>query len=860
VDTIEGEPVMQTRRALPLAATLGLLGLLGPVPGAAAQAIPGEKVNVPPGFRAERLYTVPKDKQGSWVSLTVDGKGRLIASDQGGLGLYRIEVKGSEVAVEKVPVPVSGAQGLLWAFDALYVGVNGKGSGLWKVTDSDGDDVLDQAEQLFALNGAGEHGPHAVILAEDGQGIYFAAGNHTDPPAGLTGHRLMRNWDEDHLLPRQWDAKGHARGRLAPGGWIARVSPDGRERVIVSSGYRNQYDIALNRHGEMFTFDSDMEWDLGSPWYRPTRICHATSGSEFGWRSGTGKWPSHYADSLPATADIGPASPTGVLFGTGAKFPARWQDAFFALDWTYGTIWACHLTPEGSSYRADVEEFVSGTPLPVTDAVIGKDGAFYFVVGGRGTPSALYRVTYTGDESTAPASGGDAGASARALRRSLEAFHGRQDPAAVETLWPHLGSGDRFLRYAARVALESQPVDAWKARALKETRPQALVSAMVALARQGPKAVQPDLLEALSRLDLKALPVPLLLEALRAYELAFIRLGEPAAPAPLAARFAALYPHEDEDVNGELVQLLVYLKDPAVVARTMGLIASAGPSPKPRWLTVLRRNTGYGGVAEKLLANMPPLQAIHYAFVLRNATAGWTLPLRRAYFEVLHQYENNFQGGNSFRGFLQNTRRDAVALLNEEEKKALGALILELPKPVANLDKLPQPKGPGRAWTVAEFLPQVESGLSKRNFEEGRRAFRAARCVACHRLAGEGGDTGPDLTGLAGRFGVKDILESIFEPSKVVSDQYQALVIRTKDGDVVTGRVLQEQKGKLILATDLLHPDRTVEILKESIAETRPSALSPMPDKLADPLNAEEILDLIAYMLSGGNPKHGMFK
>ncbi len=64
-------------------------------------------------------------------------------------------------------------------------------------------------------------------------------------------------------------------------------------------GYRNQYDIALNEDGELFTYDADMEWDFGSPWYRPTRVCHATSGSEFGWRSGTGKWPAYYEDSLP---------------------------------------------------------------------------------------------------------------------------------------------------------------------------------------------------------------------------------------------------------------------------------------------------------------------------------------------------------------------------------------------------------------------------------------------------------------------------------------------------------------------------------------------------------------------------------
>ena len=86
--------------------------------------------------------------------------------------------------------------------------------------------------------------------------------------------------------------------------------------------------------------------------------------------------------------------------GLGAKFPAKYQDAIFAFDWAYGTIYAMHLTPTGATYRATKEEFVVGVPLNVTDGVIGKDGNFYFAVGGRGTDSALYRVKYVGSEPT----------------------------------------------------------------------------------------------------------------------------------------------------------------------------------------------------------------------------------------------------------------------------------------------------------------------------------------------------------------------------------------------------------------------------------------------------------------------------
>ena len=145
-----------------------------------------------------------------------------------------------------------------------------------------------------------------------------------------------------------WDGNGHATGRLAPGGYIVSTDPDGKTWELWSSGYRNPYDFGFNADGEIFAYDADMEWDFGMPWYRPTRVNHATSGSELGWRSGTAKWPAAYPDSLPAMVDIGPGSPVGAAFGYGAKIPAKYQKAFYICDWTFGTMYAIHLTPSGS--------------------------------------------------------------------------------------------------------------------------------------------------------------------------------------------------------------------------------------------------------------------------------------------------------------------------------------------------------------------------------------------------------------------------------------------------------------------------------------------------------------------------------
>ena len=209
----------------------------------------------------------------------------------------------------------------------------------------------------------------------------------------------------------------------APGGWICKTDPEGKSFELFANGFRNEYDIAFDPNGELFTFDSDMEWDIGLPWYRSTRVCHVVSGAEFGWRSGSGKWPQYYADSVAPVLNVGPGSPTGVTFGTGAKFPAKYQNSFLISDWSYGAIYAIHLKPNGASFTATKERVCAAPALPVTDIVVNPaDGNIYFTTGGRRSDSALYRIKYVGSESTEPATY-PAPTELALERRKLEAGH-----------------------------------------------------------------------------------------------------------------------------------------------------------------------------------------------------------------------------------------------------------------------------------------------------------------------------------------------------------------------------------------------------------------------------------------------------
>ena len=791
---------------------------------------PIDLIKTLPGFKVELLYSVPAKEQGSWVNLCVDNKGRLLVSDQYG-GLYRITPPAAgqtiePAAIQKVPADIRAVNGMVWLNNALYVGVNDYEkkipSGLYRLTDSDGDDNLDKVELLRELSANGDHGVHAVVPTPDGKAFYLVCGNATKATQLAATSPVPQIWGEDHLLPRMPDGRGFMRDVVGPGGIIYRVSLDGKQFEAFANGFRNVFDAAINREGELFTYDADMEYDFNTSWYRPTRINHVVSGAEFGWRNGAGKRPEFYADNLPATLNIGPGSPTGMTFGYGAKFPAKYQNALFALDWSWGKLYAVHLQPAGATYTATKEEFLIGAPLPITDAIIHPgDGAMYFAIGGRKVQSGLYRVTYTGSESTAPVTSEPVANELRDLRHQLERYHGRQDDMSMRVAWKYLGDSDRFIRWAARIAMEHQPINRWSKQALATADPSIQVEALMALARATgvcPQLRTPDspavdtamrdkLVDALLRINPASLDQERRLTYLRTIEITLNRFGRPddSRVASLTAKLDPLFPAPTREENWLLCETLVYLGSPTVAAKAMTLIANA-PSQE---------------------------EQIEYARSLRMLKNGWTTETHTAYFEWLLR-ATNYRGGASFEKFIEFIRNDAVQSLSEQDKNTLASVLEKKPVKkslIETLNEVFAGRKP-KQWTLDELSGIAKSELVGRNFENGRKMFGAAACYSCHRFANEGGMTGPDLTSAGARYSPHDLLDQIINPSKVINEQFSSVVALTDEGKVHTGVVVNLNGDTLTLNTDLTDPDKRVTLDRKSIESLEMSKTSAMPTEL----------------------------
>lgn len=357
----------------------------------------GARFQCPEGFVVQQVMT--PEETGSLLAMAFDEFGRLLLSrEQGPLMVARHMVRPEDPErIRLLCDEVSSCQGILPLNGEVYVTAMGpQGMGLYRLGNLDDNGQLHIVQTLLRFTGRpGEHGPHGLALGPDGM-IYCTIGNASQVDGPIADSSPLLNVHEGDPLPRQEDPSGHSSGVRAPGGTVVRVSLDGKTIERFAGGIRNAYDLVFNERGDLFVHDSDMESDVGLPWYRPTQLYHVPPGADLGWRSGWSKFPEYYEDTIPPIAKTGRGSPTGATLYQHFQYPMAYQNALFLGDWSEGRILKVSLKEKGSSYESEPEVFVTGRPGNVVDLDVGQDGSLYFCTGGRGTAGGVFRVVWKG--------------------------------------------------------------------------------------------------------------------------------------------------------------------------------------------------------------------------------------------------------------------------------------------------------------------------------------------------------------------------------------------------------------------------------------------------------------------------------
>ena len=366
-------------------------------------------------------------------------------------------------------------------------------------------------------------------------------------------------------------------------------------------------------------------------------------------------------------------------------------------------------------------------------------------------------------------------------------------------------------KHTERMRLESQPVSEWREQALHSKD----MNALLALARVSQSSDLPAILDAV----LKASTVPTL-DALRVVAVAIARHGAPDDVHHQKLMDWAAYPADETFLNRELCRLLVYLKSPTVIAKTMPLLKAATTS-------------------EDLL---------YYPFMLRYLKDGWTLEQRKIAFEALNKAEK-MNGASTFFKAISDTRSELAAALKPEEATQLAAVISPAKPAVLSAHALPGHSF--KNWTLEDLAPLLAKMDAKtRNRDSAKDALIRAQCVFCHKVSNDttlpAGVFGPDLVQVSARFNRRDLLDHILNPSKFIDEKFRYVTVKTSDGKTITGSLESEDDERVVLRSNPLAPDKS-EIAKAMIKERSVSEISPMPPGLLNSLKAEQILDLLAW-------------
>ncbi len=948
---------------------------------------------VPEAFEVTLFAREPLVRQP--CSMTFDARGRLFV----GMGpQYRNptpETPGDSVVMvldtngdgqaDQTKVFATGfnaVQGLAWHGRDLWVA---NAPDLTVVRDLDGDDEADEYVRIYTDLGNLEHGLHGLTWAPDGK-LYMSKGNSkglTQPGRvapkpfrdlwGVTAPSGTPDFPEPQVFSKQdyRHAYHDPADDWGTDGGVLRCDDGGANLEIVSRGFRNPWDIAL---------DDGFDW-LGTDNDQTTgdRVFMPFDGAHFGWNH---PWSSHWsAAPHPPTAPVsGPlfeGSGTGVVFGDSLQFPPEYRSVFFINDWLRKTtfVWRPHwdgalMRPRGG----DWEPFIVGgkSLFRPTDIEFGPDGALWVLGWSSGygaewkdgqltNEGRIFRITWkeappitvTGKGQSLKKCSveeliGDFSSPLSVRRIDAQDELVRRGVSVRQTLIETLQSG-RLTKMQetwtvwtlGRIAIDDKTIDQFfaqlpaggsKARAslnlriqavrilgerarrgasfaglddallasLVDLEPRVRMAAVKAVLRANRRNLYVELCSLLEResdatvyyADWQALRRLLSEADLRSL------LADPRSPVQRAALLALLETHSLS--RREVAAVLEKNNAPGVREIAESWLAKAGagaaqpvvrgrPIDAPTVASAVPSNDGVavvGGLSTKSrhTYRIQPggLRPGMTAYSDRNYRFS-TVPDQLVRLDLV-QTANNDDGSRGddwlsvdallpVRVYVGNDMRQTPPKwLSEEFRRTEHIVAIDegarfqlfvrdySAGPVALGGNTNDGKSGGKGNYIVAVQPQplqkqetsatVEQALALLETADAARGellFRhvgGAGCFKCHSLDDARNAFGPNLGGVGLRANPRHLVQSIIDPSAVITEGFTMQTVLTDDGKTYSGVLLEESGLSVSLG---LSTGKRVDIPKSQIEERRTSRVSAMPS-MANILSPQQVADVAAFL------------
>jgi putative heme-binding domain-containing protein len=831
---------------------------------------------LPSGFHIQRV--AGPDLSGGSYDLCFDGQGRLLVGD--GNAVRRLMDKDGDGIYDGFEVIATGLgprgpQGLLVWGDRLYA-VGGDGLQLFEGYESGGP-LVHRGRLGAKLNTGGDHDAHTILRGRDDY-IYLMAGNGS----GIRDRRHITETNSPLIFEREAS--------------VFRISPDGKQWECLGSGGRNPPSLGMNYLGELFSFDSDMEWHVGLPWYRPVRLNHWVIGGDQGWQD-VGAYPPYFIDCLPGILDVGRGSPNWGVFYEADLLPAKYRDSFLVCDYrwkresndqysTSGRLLAFFLERKGAGWTAKMETVArpkpnardkngKGVQFALVDIAVGPDGSLYVSDHNRGIwritcePPALvlHKGTLRAWERRAAETRqfgryGDLPSLLKYLRdedpfvrrRAAEELTRFAAPEVREPLIEALNDSERLVRYAAMCALAHHPLSEWLDQALAKKHPQTQMRALVA------GTIRREAIP-----DAKVEPV---------------------------IRSLLLSKLSNEDQLDLMRVLALFPKTAGSDVEKFLLFGFPGPDPNVRWEKVrlmgqFRVASAFPLLLKELETETNHVTQFHIGQAIARLPKGWSADeesrLLNWFLGTQHGWFAQFAGkgvefpafwqtvlsdfaANHREAFMQTSNKiDLTSLMGTVLIDSLGVETLtamnatetspEVKKKIARALK----KFPGASVPESAPAPKVAEKpdedlhrliLTAKGGDAGRGAkvYEVLQCNSCHgggvTPGREGKFFGPDLAGIAQRLTKPELADALVYPSKRVEDRFKGVEIEFADATPLTGFITDQNAETVTLADR----EQVHRIPRSKIRSINPQSSSLMPDKLLNRLSSSELSDLLAFL------------